>query len=632
MHPLKQKRLQQLQRQQDWLSQISSQLQAVDQRFFWYRLVTFITAWVGALAVRFIFPGIWWLFVFIVFLIAFLVVVAYHRRLDRQRRRYQSTLAYVRDQIARLSLEWDALPQPGAAQPEQDHPFAADLDLFGSHSLTRLLDTTISGGGMQRLHSWLLQPVLDLAELQNRQVLLKELQGLPALRRAYFTTDAEKTAPQRWEDGSLLGWLSANPPGSSLNTRLIILSSLAVINILLLALNLAGVLAPFWQFGLILYAGLYLFKYRQFKELFQDAYSLSLSLGQIKDTFLLLEKYPYPAGGRLQTLTAGLRSTRNRPSQVLRKLARLTSAASLQNNQILWLLVNLFIPWDLWFARLLDQYKLGLAQHLPHWLDIWYAMDALMALANFAALNPEYTFPQLYQYPSAKGLPLLSASALGHPLIAAHAKVCNDFEISELGQIDLISGSNMSGKSTFLRTVGINLVLAYSGAPVDASRMDSAIMRVYTSIQVLDSLSDGFSYFYAEVRRLKRLLLSLQEKEKPPVFYLIDEIFRGTNNHERRIGSQAYIRALAKAAGSGVISTHDLELTRLAETNPRIHNFHFRDDVLDGKMSFDYRLRQGPSPSTNALKIMQIEGLPVDGDSAGEPNVTFETPTASNLT
>ncbi len=179
----------------------------------------------------------------------------------------------------------------------------------------------------------------------------------------------------------------------------------------------------------------------------------------------------------------------------------------------------------------------------------------------------------------------------------------------------LITGSNMSGKSTFLRTLGINQVLAFAGAPVNAATMKTGLMRLFTCIQVSDSLADGFSYFYAEVRRLKILLDLLEDDAALPVFYLIDEIFRGTNNQERRIGSQSYLRALIRAKGSGVVSTHDLELAKLSNTHNNIINFHFRDDVRDGKMYFDYQLRPGPSPSTNALKIMKNEGLPVDSDS-----------------
>ena len=172
----------------------------------------------------------------------------------------------------------------------------------------------------------------------------------------------------------------------------------------------------------------------------------------------------------------------------------------------------------------------------------------------------------------------------------------------------------MSGKSTFLRTLGINQVLAFAGAPVNASKMKTGLLRLFTCIQVSDSLADGFSYFYAEVRRLKILLDLLKDDDPLPVFYLIDEIFRGTNNQERRIGSQSYLRALIRAKGSGVVSTHDLELAKLSDMHSNIINFHFRDDVREGKMHFDYQLRPGPSPSTNALKIMKNEGLPIDSD------------------
>jgi DNA mismatch repair ATPase MutS len=182
----------------------------------------------------------------------------------------------------------------------------------------------------------------------------------------------------------------------------------------------------------------------------------------------------------------------------------------------------------------------------------------------------------------------------------------------------------MSGKSTFLRTLGVNLVLAYAGAPVAARFLRTRPFRLFTCIHVSDSLSDGISYFYAEVRRLKALLVELQRAGEVghdgaqsaagyPIFYLIDEIFRGTNNREREIGSRAYVRALAGAYGTGVISTHDLELVHLAEEFPGIRNFHFREEVLGERLAFDYRLRPGPCPTTNALKIMEMEGLPVNG-------------------
>jgi DNA mismatch repair ATPase MutS len=211
------------------------------------------------------------------------------------------------------------------------------------------------------------------------------------------------------------------------------------------------------------------------------------------------------------------------------------------------------------------------------------------------------------------------ADGLGHPLIPAGRKVCNDFALEAPGHIVIITGSNMAGKSSFLRAVGVNLCLAYAGGPVNAGRLACLPLRVFTSIRVSDSVTDGFSYFYAEVRRLRALLDALDEDDERPVCFLIDEIFRGTNNRERLIGSRAYIRALAGRRGLGVIATHDLELVRLADALPGLRNQHFRDAVIDGRMVFDYRLRPGPCPTTNALKIMHMEGLPVEPDAIPAP-------------
>jgi DNA mismatch repair ATPase MutS len=181
-----------------------------------------------------------------------------------------------------------------------------------------------------------------------------------------------------------------------------------------------------------------------------------------------------------------------------------------------------------------------------------------------------------------------------------------------LGEVVIITGSNMSGKSTFLRTLGVNLCLAYAGGVVCASTFQATLFRLFTCIRVSDSVTDGYSYFYAEVRRLKALLVELEQRERLPLFFLIDEIFKGTNNRERLIGSRSYVHALVGRNCMGAISTHDLELVKLADVLPEVKNYHFREEVIDGRMVFDYRLRPGPCPTTNALKIMQMEGLPVE--------------------
>ncbi|HEX3641991.1 MAG TPA: hypothetical protein VHV10_11930, partial [Ktedonobacteraceae bacterium] len=176
----------------------------------------------------------------------------------------------------------------------------------------------------------------------------------------------------------------------------------------------------------------------------------------------------------------------------------------------------------------------------------------------------------------------------------------------------IITGSNMAGKSTFLRTLGVNLCLAYAGGPVNASMLQTSLFRLFTCIRVTDSVTDGYSYFYAEVKRLRALLDALAEPDQLPVFFLVDEIFKGTNNRERLIGSRSYVRAIVGRNCVGAISTHDLELVKLADVVPQVKNYHFREEVIDGRLVFDYILRPGPCPTTNALKIMQMEGLPVE--------------------
>ncbi len=278
---------------------------------------------------------------------------------------------------------------------------------------------------------------------------------------------------------------------------------------------------------------------------------------------------------------------------------------------MLWILINALFPWDLSVAALLRRVKADLARALPEWLSIWHELEALGSLATFAYLNPEAAFPDVLPEAQASA-PLLKARRIGHPLIREERRVCNDFEIERTGEVVIITGSNMAGKSSFLRTLGINLCLAYAGGAVQASSLRVGLFRLYSSMRVNDSVSDGISFFYAEVQRLKAILDALESDDPLPLLFLIDEIFRGTNNRERLIGSRAYLRALVGKHGAGVIATHDLELVKLADEFPSILNAHFREDVVDGRMVFDYLLRPGPCPTTNALKVMRLAGLPVD--------------------
>ncbi|MEJ2749101.1 MAG: MutS family DNA mismatch repair protein, partial [Anaerolineae bacterium] len=340
---------------------------------------------------------------------------------------------------------------------------------------------------------------------------------------------------------------------------------------------------------------------------FQEAFALRDGLEQLRAIFDFLEGYRYGRNQYLKDLCAPFWQGEKRPSQQIKQISRITAAISLQKNPFVWFAINALIPWDLYFAYRLYRQKSELSDLLPGWLHVWFDLEALNSLANFSYLNPDFQLPVIAEQTGE----LFRATALGHPLIASTERVCNDMSIDRLGSLAIITGSNMAGKSSFLRTVGINLALAFAGGPVCAESLHTSLFRLFTSMRLADSVTDGFSYFYAEVQRLKALLDALTEEEARPLFFLIDEIFRGTNNRERFLGSQAYVQALVNKNGVGLIATHDLDLTSLADEQTVVANFHFRDDVRNGRMVFDYKLRSGPCPTTNALQIMQLAGLPL---------------------
>jgi len=376
----------------------------------------------------------------------------------------------------------------------------------------------------------------------------------------------------------------------------------------LIVLALMDLVPHVWPIVSLIYVGIMISKQARVGGSWGDVQELEKALRRFRVVFQYLETRKFSTRPRLAQVCAPFLDQAKRPSAELGRVGRIAAALGLRTNAPVWFVVNMLIPWDFFFTYRLEQLKKEIAQLLPQWLDAWYELEALNSLANFAWLNPPYVFPELVSTST-----LFEARGLGHPLIKPEFKICNDFELDEQLRIVILTGSNMAGKSTFLRTVGLNLCLAYAGAPVNAERLQVSLFRLFTCIKVSDSVQDGLSYFYAEVKRLKQLLSAAEQEDDLPIMFLIDEIFRGTNNRERHIGSHAYIRALSRRQNAlGLVATHDLELTNLADEIPGIANFHFREEVDEGKMLFDYQLRPGPCPTTNALKIMRIEGLPVD--------------------
>ncbi len=610
----KQTRQKVLNRQLSRLSRKLSEMGDQNSRYSWARLAIVIVGGIGTF-LAFFFGPVWLGRIFLFLSIsAFVTAVYYHRRLDRSILRFQIMEQHTRRQVARMNLDWKQIPPPDPAASDPEHPFETDLDLTGERSVLQLINTAVSQGGTQRLASWLLERNIDPNRVLKRQELVKEVKPLFGFRNRLMLNSAlvSENPNERWDGEKVIAWLDKNTDDESLLPTLLLLGILSIMNIALFLLNTLVFIPPYWIATFVLYVAIYYFKYKDYRDLFGEAYYLSKTLNEFRTVLLYLENYSFRTGSLLAKLCQPFLDRAHRPSKLLRRIGVIASSASLQRNQIVWFFLNMVVPWDLFFVHQLGLFKRRLKSLLPVWLDTWYQLEGLNSLANFAYLNPDGVFPILNHMSGETSGPVFQAQDLGHPLIPDVERTSNDFTLSHIGEIVIITGSNMAGKSTFLRTMGVNLALAFTGGIVFASSFDTLPLRLFTCINVSDSLSDGISYFYAEVKRLKSLLDELVSKDTYPLFFLIDEIFRGTNNREREIGSRAYMKALTGQNGVGVISTHDLELVHLEDDVSGILNYHFREDVTDGRMVFDYCLRPGPSPTTNALKIMRLEGLPVD--------------------
>ncbi len=598
---------QKLEHQIRYLERRISILQVISDRVSWLRVIVFVAGLLVAYAGLIIINAMAGVGILAIVLIAFAVVVFYHRRLER----WIDTLTVWRelkaDQLARLNLDWENLPGPVPLIKQVNQSLTLDLDLTGPRSLHQLLDTTNSRQGSQLIADWLTNTHQPLEQVHARQNLVRELTPLARFRTRFRLT-CRLGVCEQLEPKNLLAWLAVEFPAARLRWALPVATLLVIINLVLFVLNQLDKLPPFWIISLLAYVIFYLTNQKALGAVFEALLGLDAQLDKFSAILKYLETAPQTSRGHLGTMCAPLRDPRHAPSAQLRRIKIATTAVGLRSNPVLTLVLNLISPWDFLCAWLAKRYRDQTVELLPVWVKIVNELDALIALGNLSALHPEYTFPVI----TPEAQPVFEAEALGHPLIPTKQQVHNDLTVTSLGQIAIITGSNMAGKSTFLKTVGINLCLAYAGAPVNAARFVALPFRLHTCIHITDSIVDGFSYFYAEVKCLKSLLDELQAAEERPLLYLIDEIFRGTNNRERLLGSRAYVRAVLGANGIGLLATHDLELASLADQRPQVHNYHFRDQVSDGRLIFDYKIRPGPSPTTNALKIMQLEGLPVE--------------------
>ncbi len=507
--------------------------------------------------------------------------------------------------IARMNLDWEKIPYGFVDKDDTHHPFAYDLSVSGQNSLIHLIDTSTSLEGHHQLLNKFLEPSINIETVKKRQQLVSELKYMEQFRLKLLLFG--RLSSKKYLSGKRIKEsLKTNINPNRLKRILNFLFILIPLNFGLFLLWLLNILPPYFSITTLIYIGIDFFNSRQTKASFKQTLDVEEELGRFYKIFNFLETFNFGKNKTTSEFCSAFKN--NSPSYYLKQLSRINTAFAFQQNPVTAITLNFIFPWNFFFAVKLENLKSSLSEKIEAWLSLFYELEAVNSIATFATLNPEYTFPSLV---CGENYFSLKAENIAHPLIPFYNNVKNNFSLDGKNKVCIVTGSNMSGKSTFIKCLGANIVIANAGGPVNASKMSFAPIRLFTCIKISDSVTDGISYFYAEVKRLKMLLDELKVNEKIPVFYLIDEIFKGTNNRERLEGSRSFINEIIKLNGSGLITTHDLELTGL-ESDGEIFNYHFREEASEGKMIFDYKLRKGPCPTTNALKIMKMEGLPVN--------------------
>lgn len=569
----------------------------------YYRLITIIAGIIFAFITFNYVSSTIGIIIIVLDLSLFAVLAAMHSKVIQCIDRAKKWIKIKSTRIAKMNLDWEKIPDVKKEYRDSHHPYEIDLDITGQHSLLRILNSTFSIEGFEKLKSWLLNPLKDYKVLTFRQSIVKELIPFKNFREKLFLRFSY-LKHNEFEGGQLINWLQKDSTIKISGFVLVFYSLVSLFNMVFFILNFYEIVPSYWVAGYFLILILYGFQEKKIKMIIGPSEVIFDEYLKAYKVFEVIAKTDFRNNPELQEFLEPFHNKATNPVIFSKKINRLINLLSFRENAIFRFIANSIIPYDVFLSNQLAKQKEALKYVLPVWLEKLYEFEAINSLAEYGYNNPDFTFPEINKEKNSK----LDAKNLGHPLLHPDKRISNSFSMSG-NEIIIITGSNMSGKSTFLKTLGVNLCLAFSGAPVCAENFSTTIFRIFTCIKISDSLNEGLSYFYSEVQRLKVIYDNILNYNEPPLFFMIDEIFKGTNNRERLIGSREYIKSLIGKNGCGAISTHDLELVNLGKEFDIIRNMHFKEEIIENRMVFDYTLYAGPCPTTNALRIMKLGGL-----------------------
>lgn len=554
--------------------------------------------------------------VFIAAALLFIYLIKMHQD-GKEKCRFYSIMAGINeDALMRVEGKWTGFADKGDEFIDEDHSYTQDLDIFGQGSLFQWTSFATTFWGRQRLADTLANPIKDKDKIYARQKALEEIANRLDWRQNFFAQGL-MAAGKMHDPEDLCAWAETANDFYLKKHVIAGFKILPFITMSFIVLSILGIITYHVPAAAVtLHILLLLYRGKERARVFEMAYKYRANLRVYTKLFAALENEVFRTD-YLQNLQKGLRGKRGKGAHSqIRHLEKIVDAIANRNNQF-YIIINILLLSDYQNLAKLEAWKYSSGANLRRWFKVLAEAEALSSLSNIKHDNPNWTFPAIVE-----DKPGLWAKEMGHPLIT-QGRVCNDLTIEKSQGILIITGSNMSGKSTLLRTVGINLVLAYSGAPVCAAAFSCSFMEIYTSMRTRDSLEKNLSSFYAELLRISKIVKAAERaaKEGTQVLVLLDEIFKGTNSADRHTGARILLKKLSKEGAFGLVSTHDLDLGHLEhEENLGIKNFNFREHYQDGKISFDYKLRPGVSTTRNAIYLMKMVGIDVDKEQNREQN------------
>ena len=583
---------------------LQAEINALSRRIYWVGTLRLLLVVGLAVAIYLFHEQSWSVLagIALAFILPFALLMKVHNQLFAKRSYAETRLQLNRSELK--GLDYDFSDFDGAAEEtDPEHSFALDLDLFGDHSLFQSLNRTVTFGGRKKLAAWFKAPLDQSDAILRRQTAVRELAARPEHFQHFYTLG--KMTQGKDEDYRNLARLSE---GSAffLNSRVwrILLWVVPSLWILMIAGNQLGFVSQSW-IGIYTVVAIIAAYARagQVAKLYAQVDKIDRILATYSDLIRTLENESFEAA-ELQAIRRKFWNGERKASDSLQTLARHIGALN-QRFSLAGLILNILYLRDTRQAIALEQWKQRHREDTTRWLDALAEADAYYSLGNFAFNHPDYSYPRLAEHYF-----IMEGKNLGHPLLRRDVCVKNDVEIPRSPWFLIITGANMAGKSTYLRTVGVNYLLACVGVPVCAESLTVYPAHLVTSLRTSDSLAGNESYFFAELKRLKMIIDRLQRGEQ--LFIILDEILKGTNSADKQRGSIALMKQLVGLQSCGIIATHDLVLGTLEGEFPgKIKNYRFEADIRDNELTFSYKLREGVAQNMNACFLMRKMGITV---------------------